>query len=82
MISGIGQGLTFPAMTSAALTGVPPHRHAVAGAVNVVAQQIGASAGVAALASVSATGNDQLAGCDLAYISSAVVCGIGPRPSG
>ncbi|MFB6712595.1 MFS transporter [Streptomyces sp. NPDC056237] len=77
VISGIGQGLTFPAMTSAALTSVPPHQHAVAGAVNVVAQQIGASAGVAALVLVAATGDDQLAGYHLAYLAATVACGIG-----
>lgn len=82
VISGIGQGLTFPAMTSAALTGVPPHRHAVAAAVNVVAQPIGASTGVAALASVAATGNDQLAGYHMAYFSSAVACRIGAAAIG
>ncbi|MGW1102455.1 MFS transporter [Streptomyces sp. NPDC002540] len=77
VISGIGQGLTFPAMTSAALTGVPPHQHAVAGAVNVVAQQIGASAGVAALVLAAATRDDQLAGYHLAYLAATAACVIG-----
>ncbi|MGW3494860.1 MFS transporter [Streptomyces sp. NPDC001020] len=77
VISGIGQGLTFPAMTSAALAGVPPHRHAVAGAVNVIAQQIGAGAGVAALVLVAATDDNRLAGYHLAYLAAAVACGIG-----
>ncbi len=77
VISGIGQGLNFPSMTSAGLTGVLPERHAVAGAVNVVAQQIGASAGVAAMVLVAATGNDQLTGYHLAYLAAAIACGLG-----
>lgn len=77
VISGIGQGLNFPSMTSAALTGVPPERHAVAGAVNVVAQQIGASVGVAVMVLVAATSEDQLAGYHLAYLAAGLACALG-----
>ncbi|MFD3660326.1 MFS transporter [Streptomyces sp. NPDC058659] len=77
VISGIGQGLNFPSMTSAALTGVPPERHAVAGAVNVVAQQIGASVGVAVMVLIAATSGDQLTGYHLAYVAAAVACVLG-----
>ncbi|MFE9023539.1 MFS transporter [Streptomyces sp. NPDC007808] len=77
VISGIGQGLNFPAMTSAALTGVEPERHAVAGAVNVVAQQIGASIGVAVMVLIAATGDDQLTGYHLAYLAAGVGCALG-----
>ncbi|MFF2806706.1 MFS transporter [Streptomyces sp. NPDC058000] len=77
VISGLGQGLNFPAMTTAGLTGVPPHQHAVAGAVNVVAQQIGSSAGVAALVLVAATGDNRLGGYHLAYLAAAIACAIG-----
>ncbi|MER7706344.1 MFS transporter [Kitasatospora sp. NPDC097605] len=77
VLSGIGQGLNFPSMTSAGLTGVPPERHAVAGAVNVVTQQIGASAGVAVMVLVAATRDDQLAGYHLAYVTAAVACLLG-----
>ncbi|WP_329620437.1 MFS transporter [Streptomyces sp. NBC_01255] len=77
VVSGIGQGLNFPSMTSAALTGVPPERHAVAGAVNVVAQQIGASVGVAVMVLIAATSGDQLTGYHLAYVAAAVACVIG-----
>ncbi|MER6362727.1 MFS transporter [Kitasatospora sp. NPDC001527] len=77
VLSGIGQGLNFPSMTSAGLTGVPPQQHAVAGAVNVVTQQIGASAGVAVMVLVAATRDDQLAGYHLAYVTAAVACVLG-----
>ncbi|MDV5149258.1 MFS transporter [Streptomyces sp. SBC-4] len=77
VVSGIGQGLNFPSMTSAALTGVPPERHAVAGAVNVVAQQIGASVGVAVMVLIAATSGDQLTGYHLAYVAAAVACVLG-----
>ncbi|GAB2722866.1 MFS transporter [Kitasatospora kifunensis] len=77
VLSGIGQGLNFPSMTSAALTGVQAQQHAVAGAVNVVAQQIGASAGVAVMVLIAATSKDQLAGYHLAYLAAAVACVLG-----
>ncbi|MFJ3217608.1 MFS transporter [Kitasatospora sp. NPDC086801] len=77
VISGIGQGLNFPSMTSAGLTGVPAQQHAVAGAVNVVAQQIGASAGVAVMVLVAATSKDQLTGYHLAYLAAAAACVLG-----
>lgn len=76
VISGIGQGLNFPSMTSAALTGVPPERHAVAGAVNVVAQQIGASVGVAVMVLFAATSEDQLVGYHLAYLAAGLACAL------
>ncbi|MEU3744590.1 MULTISPECIES: MFS transporter [Streptomyces] len=77
VVSGIGQGLNFPSMTSAALTGVEPERHAVAGAVNVVAQQIGASVGVAVMVLIAATSGDQLTGYHLAYLTAAIACVLG-----
>ncbi|MFJ9442363.1 MFS transporter [Kitasatospora sp. NPDC101235] len=77
VVSGIGQGLNFPSMTSAGLSGVPERQHAVAGAVNVVTQQIGASAGVAVMVLVAATSGDQLAGYHLAYVTAAVACVLG-----
>ncbi|MFG3226018.1 MFS transporter [Kitasatospora sp. NPDC048194] len=77
VISGIGQGLNFPSMTSAALAGVPTRQHAVAGAVNVVTQQIGASVGVAVMVLVAATSDDQLGGYHLAYVAAAVACLLG-----
>ncbi|MGW3230432.1 MFS transporter [Kitasatospora sp. NPDC001095] len=77
VVSGIGQGLNFPSMTSVGLSGVPERQHAVAGAVNVVTQQIGASVGVALLVLVAATTEDQLAGYHLAYVTAAAACVLG-----
>ncbi|GHJ35500.1 MFS transporter [Streptomyces sp. TS71-3] len=77
VLSGIGQGLNFPSMTSSGLTDVAPEQHAVAGAVNVVAQQIGSSAGVAAMVLVASTSDDQLGGYHLAYLAAAVACVLG-----
>ncbi|MER7845940.1 MFS transporter [Kitasatospora sp. NPDC096077] len=77
VLSGIGQGLNFPSMTSAALAGVQPEQHGVAGAVNVVTQQIGASVGVAVMVLVAAGRSDQLAGYHLAYVVAAVACVLG-----
>ncbi|MFD5468074.1 MFS transporter [Kitasatospora sp. NPDC127059] len=77
VISGIGQGLNFPSMTSAGLTGVPAEQHAVAGAVNVVTQQIGAGVGTAVMVLVAATSTDQLTGYHLAYATAAGACVLG-----
>lgn len=83
IVMSIGQGTTFPALTAAALTGVPQAQHGVAGAVNVTTQQIGSSIGVAALVAVAAAaGTDsgaegQLAGFHAAYVAAAVATFIG-----
>ncbi|MER5784211.1 MFS transporter [Streptomyces mobaraensis] len=74
VIMSTGQGLGFGAMTAATLEGLPLHQHGVAGAVNVTAQQIGNSVGLAILVAVS-TGvsggatrpADQLSGFHAAY---------------
>ncbi|WP_336205250.1 MFS transporter [Nonomuraea sp. LPB2021202275-12-8] len=82
VLSGIGQGLAFPAMTSAALTGVDQRQHGVAGALNTIAQQIGASVGVAALVMIAtaAAGEGQaglLSGYHMAYLTAAAACLLG-----
>ncbi|MER8120262.1 MFS transporter [Streptomyces sp. NPDC094031] len=77
VISGFGQGLNFPAMTTSGLSDVPPEQHAVAGAVNVVAQQIGSSAGVAALVLLAATADNRLSGYHLAYLVAGIACALG-----
>jgi MFS family permease len=79
LLTGIGQGLVFPAMTVGSLTRVPQHQHGVAGALNVTAQQVGSSVGVAALVVVaalrSAPGEQgTLAGYHAAYLAAAVLC--------
>lgn len=74
VVMSTGQGLGFGAMTAATLAGVPRHQHGVAGAVNVTAQQVGNSVGLAVLVAVStgvrgAAANPaaQLAGFHAAY---------------
>lgn len=79
VLTGIGQALVFPAMTVGSLTGVPDHQHGVAGAVNVTAQQIGSSVGVAGLVVVAAWNTSPgvegtLAGYHAAYGAAALLC--------
>lgn len=83
VIVGLGMGLSFPAMTAASLTEVPAERHGVAGAINVVAQQIGASIGLAVLTLVAASAASSaddvgtLAGYHAASLAAAAFCGLG-----
>lgn len=80
LLTGVGQGLTFPAMTIASLTGSPQGQHGVAGAVNVTAQQIGSSVGVSALVVISvawstaSSATGKLAGFHAAYLAAAAFC--------
>ncbi|WP_181792641.1 MFS transporter [Streptomyces sp. WELS2] len=83
VLNGIGQGLAFPAMIISSLSGVDQPQHGVAGAVNVTAQQIGSSVGVAGLvviATATAGGGDatgRLAGYHTAYLTAAIACFFG-----
>jgi NTE family protein len=52
VLSGIGAGLTFPAVSGAAVMAVPGDRFALASALNAVSRQIGAALGVAALVAI------------------------------
>lgn len=92
LLIGLGMGVAFPAMTAAGLTGVPQERHGLAGAINVVAQQIGASVGlvvlvvIAGAATASTTDAGTLGGYHVAYLAAAAFCllgalviGLGPR---
>jgi EmrB/QacA subfamily drug resistance transporter len=56
IIIGIGIGLTFPVLSAAAVSGVPPARFAVGGAINQTARQVGGALGIAIL--VAILGND------------------------
>jgi MFS family permease len=51
-LMGMGQGIVLPAMTAAALTGVPKDLGGMAGAINLTFQQIGSGVGVAILIAV------------------------------
>ncbi|MFF5051686.1 MFS transporter [Micromonospora sp. NPDC000663] len=78
LLTGVGQGLVFPAMTVGSLTRVATHLHGVAGALNVTAQQIGSSVGVAALVAIAAVAaapgtNGALAGYHAAYLAAAAL---------
>jgi NTE family protein len=52
VVSGIGAGLTFPAVSGAAVMAVPGDRFALASALNAVSRQVGAALGVAALVAI------------------------------
>jgi NTE family protein len=52
VLSGVGAGLTFPAVSGAAVMAVPGDRFALASALNAVSRQIGAALGVAALVAI------------------------------
>ena len=49
LIVGLGIGLTFPVLSAAAVSTLPPHRFAVGSAVNQTARQIGGAIGIAVL---------------------------------
>lgn len=53
VVMSTGQGVGFGAMTAATLEDLPLHQHGVAGAINVTAQQIGNSVGLAVLVAVA-----------------------------
>ncbi|MEV5433817.1 MFS transporter [Streptomyces sp. NPDC052701] len=77
-VMSVGQGIGFGAMTAATLEGLPAHRHGVAGAVNVTAQQVGSSVGVAVLVAVAAatggeSGADRLTGYHVGYLTAGAV---------
>jgi EmrB/QacA subfamily drug resistance transporter len=83
VLMSIGEGTTFPALTAASLTDVPQAQHGVASAVNVTAQQIGSSIGVAALVAIAAAATvgpgsaAQVDGYHVAYIAAAVLTAVG-----
>jgi EmrB/QacA subfamily drug resistance transporter len=83
ILMSIGEGTTFPALTAASLTDVPQEQHGVASAVNVTAQQIGSSVGVAALVAIAAgatvgTGPAaEVGGYHVAYIAAAALTVVG-----
>ncbi|MFI8105925.1 MFS transporter [Streptomyces sp. NPDC086023] len=77
VVTGIGQGLTFPALTATGLSGVPAEDHGTASAVTVTALQLGAATGPAVLAGIAQAvsphhhGTLSLAGHHLAYAAAA-----------
>ncbi|SDC90819.1 MFS transporter [Actinokineospora iranica] len=83
VVMSVGQGVAFAGLTAASLTGVPQDEHGVAGGLNVTAQQLGGSVGVAALvtlsASVSVAGTPEavLAGYHTAYLAAVALLLVG-----
>lgn len=87
VLTGVGVGLSLPALSSAAVASLPPSRFATGGAINNTARQVGAALGVALLvAIIGAPGPGQAlaafrhgfvfsAGCALAC--SAIALGLG-----
>jgi len=59
-IVGLGIGLTFPVLSAAAVSSLPPQRFGVGSAVNQTARQIGGAIGIAVL--VMILGDPQTAG--------------------
>lgn len=49
LMVGLGIGLTFPVLSAAAVSSLPPHRFAVGSAVNQTARQLGGALGIAVL---------------------------------
>ena len=56
LLVAVGISMTFPLVTAAAVSDVPPAQFAVAGGVNNVGRQLGATLGVAALVSIIGDG--------------------------
>ncbi|MET8683007.1 MFS transporter [Streptomyces sp. NPDC004732] len=72
VVTGIGQGLTFPALTALGLRGVPRGRQGAASAVTATALQIGSGLGPAVLAgAASAAGPSALTGQHVAFAAAA-----------
>jgi EmrB/QacA subfamily drug resistance transporter len=55
LITGLGIGLTFPVLSAAAVSSLPPERFAVGSAVNQTARQVGGAFGVALLVVILGT---------------------------
>ncbi len=54
LIVGLGIGLTFPVLSAAAVSSLPPTRFAVGSAVNQTARQVGGAVGIATLVAILA----------------------------
>lgn len=59
IVIGLGIGLTFPVLSAAAVSSLPPARLAVGSAVNQTARQIGGAVGIAILVVILGTPADQ-----------------------
>lgn len=91
LIVGLGIGLTFPVLSAAAVSTLPPQRYAVGSAVNQTARQVGGAIGIAVLVVLlgePATVAEQLTGFEhlwafvsIAALASGALGAFIPRPS-
>jgi MFS family permease len=52
LLMGLGIGLTFPVLSAAAVSSLPPERFGVGSAVNQTARQVGGAIGIAILVAI------------------------------
>jgi EmrB/QacA subfamily drug resistance transporter len=82
LVTGLGIGLTFPVLSAAAVSSLPPERFAVGSAVNQTARQIGGAIGIALLVVILGTPSSPLAALHhfqhlwIYSASMAVACGL------
>lgn len=69
VVHGIGNGLSFPSLNIAAVTGLPDERQGLASGLVTSAVQIGAGIGVAVLAAAMTLGDSTLAGYRIAFFT-------------
>ncbi|MFJ2769344.1 MFS transporter [Streptomyces sp. NPDC087300] len=75
VVTGVGQGLAFPALTVLGLRGVPRASQGAASAVTATALQIGSGLGPAVLAGAASTSDAALTGQHVAFMVAAAVVG-------
>ena len=90
LLVGVGVGFTFPVLSAAAVSSLPPARFAVGSAVNQTARQIGGALGIAVLVALigSPSSTDPLGGFGRLWAFAAATASISgvigsfiPRPS-
>jgi MFS family permease len=90
LLMGLGIGLTFPVLSAAAVSSLPPERFGVGSAVNQTARQVGGAIGVAILVAIlgeSEAGGSALArfqhiwlfAAGMAALSGLIASRLGPR---
>jgi EmrB/QacA subfamily drug resistance transporter len=82
LVTGLGIGLTFPVLSAAAVSSLPPDRFAVGSAVNQTARQIGGALGIALLVVILGMPSTPVAALDhfrhlwIYSASMALACGL------
>ncbi|HEV8063838.1 MAG TPA: DHA2 family efflux MFS transporter permease subunit [Acidimicrobiales bacterium] len=92
LVAGLGIGLTFPVLSAAAVSSLPPERFAVGGAVNQTARQVGGAIGVALLVAILGAPTSVASAVDhfhhlwiyaaVMTFTSGLVCSLLPGPVG